>query len=135
MGKLIFKPEEVAVLVRHSKGRAHPGKDAYVNPQGHSEYLFIVHDDGVYLMSGATEILPNPKKKKGRSAPASLVAYAEGCNPADEDCWENSRALVGGDDFGEAIPLQQFERVLALNPTGIFLNMTPKRIIIGYTGR
>jgi hypothetical protein len=64
--------------------------------------LVLVHDQGVYLMSGG---LPRDLDER-YSGPAekSYVAYAQGCNPAVEGWWERSRALVGGDDFGEPIP-------------------------------
>lgn len=61
--------------------------------------LLLVHDNGVYLMSGG---LPPDLIKP--PAPKRYVAYAQGCNPAVDGWWERSRALVGGDDFGEPIP-------------------------------
>ena len=60
--------------------------------------LLFVHDSGVYLMSNGIPRDLNTDEKK------SYVVYAENCDPAkDEYCWENSRDLVGGDDFVELI--------------------------------
>lgn len=57
----------------------------------------FVHDHGVYLMSN------------GVSPGKPLVVYADGCNPTtDEDWWDTSLDLVGGDDFLEVIGLHQF---------------------------
>lgn len=52
--------------------------------------LLLVHDQGVYIMSATQPV--------GQRT----IIYAEGCNPEkDDDWWESSRRLVGGDDFGE----------------------------------
>jgi hypothetical protein len=60
--------------------------------------LLFVHDRGVYLMSNG---IPRDLTDNGRS---SYVVYAEHCHPHDdEDYYENSRDLVGGDDFVETI--------------------------------
>ena len=62
--------------------------------------LFLVHDDGVYLMSAST--VDNSAEDGQRQR----VAYAQGCNPkTDEDHYENARDLVGGDDFAENVPV------------------------------
>jgi uncharacterized protein YozE (UPF0346 family) len=109
MSKLIFNSDEVRKLVAHSKGKEHPS-DLYGEPLKDKEYLYLVHDDGVYLMSGAKEILPNVGGDT-----VSVVAYADGCHPKkDEDFREQSRYLVGGDDFGEPIGLDLFEAALKL---------------------
>jgi hypothetical protein len=109
MAVLKFNADEVRKLVAHSKGREHPN-ELYGQPLDMKEFLYLVHDSGVYLMSGAKERLPNPDSKIPES---SLVAYAQGCNPkTDEDCYETSRCLVGGDDFGEPVGLDALEGVL-----------------------
>ena len=52
--------------------------------------LLLVHDQGVYIMS-----MSQPVGQR-------TIVYAEGCDPAtNDDWWETSRRLVGGDDFGE----------------------------------
>lgn len=73
--------------------------------------LWLVHDEGVYLMSASTEKLP-------REGGNHLVAYAEGCHPEkDEDCWVESRRLIGGDDFGMDIPAAFFAEQIAAGAT------------------
>lgn len=62
--------------------------------------LLFVHDRGVYLMSNG---IPRDLNELN-SAMGAYVAYAEHCNPNTDDEWyDNSRELVGGDDFAEAI--------------------------------
>jgi hypothetical protein len=62
--------------------------------------LLFVHDSGVYLMSNG---IPRDLKENGSG---SYAVYAEHCDPVkDEACWENSRDMVGGDDFVETIPI------------------------------
>lgn len=116
MARLVFEMERVKSMVAHSKGKKH--KDTiYGQPlvgEQYKEYLYLVHDDGIYLMSGAEETQktdsPDPKKQE-----RAYVAYAETCNPdKDEDFWDNARYLVGGDDFAEPIPLKMFEDVIAV---------------------
>lgn len=81
--------------------------------------LFLVKDSGAYLMSGASE------RQARDDGSGCMVTYAKGCNPKnDEDCWENSRALCGGDDFAEALPVAMFRSAIALNPTGATLVVT-----------
>jgi hypothetical protein len=61
--------------------------------------LVLVHDQGVYLMSGGLppDLIKPPE-------PGRYVAYARGCNPNIEGWWDRARDLVGGDDFGEPLP-------------------------------
>lgn len=60
--------------------------------------LLFVHDRGVYLMSNG---IPRDLDAVGTG---SHVVYAQHCNPNEDDEWyENSRELVGGDDFAEVI--------------------------------
>ena len=67
--------------------------------------LWLVHDDGVYLMSSAI-------MAKGQKT-ANLI-YAEGCNPnIDEDYYSTASTCVGGDDFADALPLDLFDHVLS----------------------
>ena len=60
--------------------------------------LVFVHDRGVYLMSNG---IP---RDLDAAQTGSHVVYAEHCNPNEDDEWyDNSRELVGGDDFAEVI--------------------------------
>lgn len=96
---LVFKTKELRRCVEHAlNAPAHHMGRADV-PRGPA--LFLVHDDGVYLMSNGEPVDLRNKDELG-----AYVAYAEHCNPdKDSDCWENSRELVGGDDFAETIAI------------------------------
>ena len=129
MGLLKFDGDGVRELYEHARGCT-DFKGAY--GQKPIPSLFLVHDDGVYLMSAGKPHLPNPDKPK-----MSKVVYAEGCNPdTDEDWWDASRALVGGDDFAEALPLDLFEAILSLGLVGIdiVINLGETRLTVSYTG-
>jgi hypothetical protein len=118
MGRCIFQAKEVISLIKHaieteSTSRSKPA-------------LMLVHDQGVYLMSNGTPGLPNKEGKEG-----AHVVYAEGCHPdRDADFWTTARDLVGGDDFGEKLPLNdpndmlrkcgEYDlMILYVNPTNI----------------
>jgi hypothetical protein len=80
MGTLRFEIEDVRKVAAVNKGKA-----------------LLVHDEGVYLMPVYESPVDSP-----------MLAFAEGCNPrTDEDYYERSRELVGGDDFGERIELSE----------------------------
>jgi len=106
-GTLIFDTPTVRKLVDHAKGstehRATYGHKA-------EPALLLVGDQGVYLMSSGIPHLPLPDGKSD----SSLVAYAKGTNPSgsDDDWYENKRALYGGDDGADALPLAGLEDAL-----------------------
>ena len=57
--------------------------------------LWLVHDDGIYLMSNG-----HPGLLVDEAGPRHFVVYALGYDPkSDPDVWERSRDAVGGDDF------------------------------------
>lgn len=98
MPTCVFKTDEVRRCVEHALNSTAWGMGWSDEPP--APRLFFVHDQGVYLMSNG-----DPKDMvtvNGREM--AYVAYAENCNPnVDEDWWDNSRDLVGGDDFAETI--------------------------------
>jgi len=66
--------------------------------------LMIAHDHGVYL---CCDDVRTP------SGVGCLCAFATGCEPdVDPDAFETSSDLVGGDDFGECIPLSARDQPL-----------------------
>lgn len=85
--------------------------------------LFFVHDSGIYLMSAGTLGLLVEEGK-----PNHVVAYANGCNPDAPDSWEHCRELVGGDDFGELLPLSWFANALERGASSITLHFSKKQI-------
>lgn len=63
------------------------------------ERCWLVKDRGAYLMAATVERLKGEKEH-------NFVAYCEGCDPdVDEDVFDRCRAVFGGDDFSEVIPL------------------------------
>jgi hypothetical protein len=62
--------------------------------------LHWVKDEGIYLMSNGSPCLPRPDGEKG-----SLVIYAEGFDPKEDDVWDAARDEVGGDDFVENLSI------------------------------
>jgi len=95
MGTCIFKTSEIKRCVQHSLNSTNWGMEC------DEPSILFVHDQGVYLMSNGT-----PADMEGEQS--AYVAFAKGCNPKkDDDWWEEARFLVGGDDFGETLPISQ----------------------------
>lgn len=104
MASLIFNAADVKRVVEHSIAAPKQGsKFTYKNGKAGSETptepsVILVHDQGVYLMS-------NGEPRDIVEGESSFVAYANGTNPKTAgEWWDNARALVGGDDFGETLP-------------------------------
>lgn len=70
--------------------------------------LWLVKDRGVYLMSPGEPHLPDVDGSK-----SSMVAYALEANPADEDCYDAARSIMGGDDGCDRLDLEFFEQAIA----------------------
>ena len=84
--------------------------------------LWLVKDDGVYLMSSAKESLP------GEGSPNKVV-YAKGYNPkTDGDVWDKCQDAMGGDDCVNALPLIWFEQALKAGLKEIVLNVGKRGI-------
>ena len=108
MARLIFNASDVRRVVEHSlaapkQGLMTTGYDAkahkMITARPKAPAVILVHDQGVYLMSNG-----DPGDILEAEKPSRYVAYAKGCDPregGDGDWWDNARALVGGDDFGE----------------------------------
>lgn len=98
---LTFKTSDLVRCIDHALKSTNwsMGYETDIQPK---PALLLVHDNGVYIMSNG-----NPGdfiQEKERC----YVAYAENCHPDnDEDFYENSRELVGGDDFVEVIPIDE----------------------------
>jgi hypothetical protein len=76
--------------------------------------MLLVHGQGVYIMSNGIPADTVDEDKTGY-----YTVHAEGCDPdKDEDWWETSMTLVGGDDFWENLPFISHEKwkvILAKN--------------------
>ena len=104
MPTCVFKTDEVRRCVEHALNSTSWGMGWSDAPPGPA--VFFVHDQGVYLMSNGEprDLTINPRTPTAQ--PTSYCAYAAQCNPStDEDWWDNSNDLVGGDDFAETLPI------------------------------
>lgn len=121
MSKLTFKTAEVRPLLDHAKA-ASEHRPTY--GQDPIPSLLLVGDQGVYLMSSG---IPMLAKEKGEG---SQVAYAEGTDPngGDDDWYDNKRALYGGDDGVDAIPLHMFEQAMARDKETFTVTLTARSI-------
>lgn len=126
MATLKFPREGVERIVRHVRS-SKEWQRRFDQPEGEpgKPAVLLVHDDGVYLMSSG--IPRDDVTASGKTS--SFVVHALGCDPAkDEDFYENSRALVGGDDFGEHIDVALVEQALAAGGKFLVLSMTKNSI-------
>lgn len=101
MNKLSFCAVETANLVRHSFA-SDEHKETLGGESGPG--IFLIGDQGVYLLSTGNPGQPNPKKKGSLK-----VVYAEGCDPSkDEDNWYDNKARTFGHDDGlEYLPISE----------------------------
>tara|TARA_X000000950_G_C13861062_1_gene638753 strand:+ start:229 stop:642 length:414 start_codon:yes stop_codon:yes gene_type:complete len=69
----------------------------------HEQGLWLVKDDGIYLMSASNSDGKGLKKADGKP----VVTYARGYDPKyEDDLWDKTYA-VSRDDFAEFIPIGQ----------------------------
>ena len=111
--KLTFPADIVAKLIEHS-AKSPKHSPTYSQKETAKPGLWLVGDDGVYLMSNGTPAMANDgslitEEPKFPTKPIKrLVAYANECNPEEmdfDDWWAAKRASFGGDDGVEFIPL------------------------------
>lgn len=112
MAQLIFDGPQVLDLLAHAKdSKKHSAPYGLGRNPGPG--LFLVHDDGVYLMSNGQPMQPN-----GNGDTRAKVVYAKGYEPPrlvkDRDWGDQYStivAAVGGDDFVEFIEAKVFEKI------------------------
>lgn len=98
MGVCKFKTSDIKRCVEHALNSTQWGM-GWSEDKAQPALLFV-HDHGIYCMSNGE---PRDLAEDGKSA---FCAYAKGCDPKkDEDYYEEAEYLVGGDDFGETIPV------------------------------
>lgn len=111
MAKLTFRTAEVRELVKHARAsEEHQAPYGLGDP---SPGLFLVKDEGVYLMSNGIPSQELPDQGNGKNR--VKVAYAVGFDPVKQDrmeVYDRARAAVGGDDFIEFVPLDMIEQVM-----------------------
>ncbi len=116
MHTLKFRSKEFTRMINWMIPRKR--KIPYVNETTDEYGLWLVKDEGIYLMAPSPErdIVSNDK---------CHVIYARGYSPRVKDLWEKTHA-VSGDDFAEFIPLseQQMKRVALFGELDIRLSET-----------
>ena len=80
--------------------------------------LWLVKDEGVYLMSAAAD-----------REPSEGVVYALGYDPDRDPSWyDRARGALGGDDFLEAIPIEWVANAVTAGESYLRLSVTKARI-------
>jgi hypothetical protein len=90
--------------------------------------LWLVGDQGVYLMANTTDGEINSKPKPDNT---NAVVYADECDPtrmAFEDWWANKRRSFGNDDGVEFIPLLDFITFRRDDPTHLVVDFTDGKL-------
>jgi hypothetical protein len=118
---LRFKMAEVRKQIEHARTSA-THKKSWGQEVG--AQLWLVKDDGIYLMSNG-----DPHPTKGEKSLS--VVYAKGYDPEkDQDVWDKSREAVSGDDFVEHLSLAELEPFLKGTPKNLIVRFGKKNISI-----
>lgn len=100
MTRLVFDNGEALRRLAIGTMKAEKFRIPYTDQDTSDKGVLFVKDEGIYLMNAYA----------GGKPPNELgtVVFAESYDPnKDEDVWERSRQAVGGDDFGEFVPLPE----------------------------
>ena len=100
MTRLVFDNGEALRRLAIGTMKAEKFRIPYTDQDTSDKGVLFVKDEGIYLMNAYA----------GGKPPNELgtVVFAESYDPTkDEDVWERSRQAVGGDDFGEFVPLPE----------------------------
>jgi hypothetical protein len=105
------------------EGKTFPG---YFGDGAGTPHLLLVGDQGVYLMSGASEV----NQQKGFE---DRVIYADLLDPSQQDFndwWDRKRSEFGSDDGAVALPIDALVRVInrTQRPTMLVVNCTPEYV-------
>ncbi|MFZ3482178.1 DUF3085 domain-containing protein [Sphingomonas sp. 3-13AW] len=101
-------------------GATYPSQDD-VDPAKIPAGLWLVKDQGVYLMSPGEPFLKN------RSGDSGMVAYAFEAGPDDYDM---ARAIMGGDDGVDKIGLDVFEAAIKLGNPKVFIHVSDTELSV-----
>ena len=123
MAKLIFKNDKNDTLAKMMKwAEAHKRRIPYGQGGTKESGLWLVKDEGIYLMSPTTD------KFKTNEGDINTVVYARGYKPtkANHDTLWDKTHDVSADDFAEFISLEtdQMARILRGGDITIKLNAT-----------
>ena len=105
----------------------HERRKPYTNEKTDQYGLWLVKDEGIYLMSPTSERdLVNDK--------SSHIIYAQGYSPKAKYLWEKTH-MVSGDDFAEFIPVSEKAIDLLIKGGDIKVKLTEKDITVTCTGK
>jgi len=95
----------------------------YTNDTTSKKGVYLVKDDGIYLMNAFS-------LAKGKTPSAEgFVLYAKGYDPStNKNVWEDSRDAVGGDDFGEFVEMSSSMLASVANGSDITLMISAETI-------
>ena len=123
MHKLIFRNDKANTLSKMLEwANNHPRRIPYTKTTTNKKGLWLVKDDGIYLMSPTDDNFVNSNGDK------NTVVYAQGYKPTKKNrdyLWDKTYA-VSRDDFAEFIPLSapMIARVNQGHPIRINLSAT-----------
>jgi hypothetical protein len=121
--KLTFDRAGVDRLIAHAKAAPEHSPSFGQEPPT-KPGLWLVGDDGVYLMSNGKPGL------RADTGSRQFVVYADQINPLTipfDDWWAAKEQAFGGDDGADTIDLDTLEPILATYPAGesLMLELTP----------
>lgn len=123
--KLHFDPEKVEKLIRHTYN-AKDHKVIYGNKASKKPGLWLVGDDGIYLMSNGIPSLPENK-----STTSQFVVYADECNPKVQDVdewWAVKERTFGPDDGCDFIDLSKINYDINAKLCNFAVLCTPSKL-------
>ena len=120
MHRLKFKSDEFQRMLTHMM--KHDRKIPYVDETTDEFGLWLVKDDGIYVMS--------PSAERDKDGDGVHVIYAKGYDNKQPDIWDKTYA-VSRDDFAEFIPLakEQVQRMMESCELEIGLSETQLEIV------
>ncbi len=92
--------------------------------------LWLVGDQGVYLMANTADGDVNSKRKEGDKP---FVVYADECDPTKlpfDEWWDAKRRSFGGDDGVEFISLDDIVKLRKDDPTHLAVEMTATKLAL-----
>ena len=116
------------------------GRDKIFEPQPDEEdrapaSVWFVKDEGLYLMSPGVPYQPSDIKP----APHRYTCYAQGFDPSNENTtewYDRMVSVAGGDDFVEAIPVEDFEdAVFDPNVTHACIELHENSYVLGFISK
>ena len=123
MTKLTFKSSEGLQTLAEQTLKTTFFKYPYTNETTKEKGLWLVKDEGIYLM-----------KAFAVSEKDMPIVYAESFDPnKDEDVWDRSVDAVGGDDFAQFLPFTTMGLNLMKKGVDTSVEVTDKYIEVTYS--